>query len=139
MQTCDCYNANYFFTLFKDGLKKKLREFQLGLEWVERLDLIVKPAEMAPEFHHELAEQEKRSIAQLKNRVRVHPSETEMVLNDFQREMLFHRQAQAAVLEGIEKLNKLGIPTQRPDDYFAEMAKSDAHMQKVINTTLILS
>lgn len=54
-----------------------------------------------------------------------------MVVNDFQREMLFHRQAQSAVLEGIERLNKLGVPTQRPDDYFAEMAKSDQHMQKI--------
>ena len=25
----------------------------------------------------------------------------------------------------------MGVPTQRPDDYFAEMAKSDKHMEKV--------
>lgn len=42
-----------------------------------------------------------------------------------------YRQAQAAVLFGLEKLKKLKIPTQRPNDYYAEMAKSDAHMKKV--------
>lgn len=29
------------------------------------------------------------------------------------------------------KLDELGIPHQRPDDYFAEMVKSDAHMARV--------
>lgn len=42
-----------------------------------------------------------------------------------------YRQAQATVLEALPLLNKHGISTKRPDDYFAEMAKSDQHMQKV--------
>lgn len=42
-----------------------------------------------------------------------------------------YRQAQATVLEALPLLNKHGIATRRPDDYFAEMAKSDQHMQKV--------
>jgi len=42
-----------------------------------------------------------------------------------------YRQAQASVLLGIPKLHKLGIKTKRPDDFFAEMAKTDAHMKKV--------
>ncbi len=42
-----------------------------------------------------------------------------------------YRQAQAAVLEALPKLTKLGIKTQRPDDYMAEMSKSDVHMKKV--------
>lgn len=42
-----------------------------------------------------------------------------------------YRQAQATVLEALPLLNKHGIATKRPDDYFAEMAKSDQHMQKV--------
>lgn len=45
--------------------------------------------------------------------------------------MLFYRQAQSAVLEGIERLRSMQIPTKRPDDYFAQMAKSDDHMQKI--------
>lgn len=42
-----------------------------------------------------------------------------------------YRQAQATVLRALPLLNKHGIPTKRPEDYFAEMAKSDQHMQKV--------
>jgi rRNA-processing protein EBP2 len=57
--------------------------------------------------------------------------ENDPVINDFKREILFHRQAQAAVIEGMQKLHSMGIQTKRPDDYFAEMAKSDEHMQKV--------
>ena len=41
------------------------------------------------------------------------------------------RQAQASVLVGLKKLQELDIPTQRPDDYFAEMIKTDDHMRKV--------
>lgn len=42
-----------------------------------------------------------------------------------------YRQAQATVLQALPLLNGHGIATKRPDDYFAEMAKSDQHMQKV--------
>lgn len=55
----------------------------------------------------------------------------DLALNDFHRETLFHRQAQAAVLIGIPKLREQGVKSKRPEDYFAEMAKSDQHMQKV--------
>lgn len=55
----------------------------------------------------------------------------DLALNDFRRETMFHRQAQAAVLIAIPKLKEQGVKTKRPDDYFAEMAKSDQHMQKV--------
>ena len=51
--------------------------------------------------------------------------------NDFKREMGFYRQAQAAVLEGLARLKSMKVPTKRPDDYFAQMAKTDEHMQKV--------
>ena len=46
-------------------------------------------------------------------------------------EFFSYRQAQASVLEGVSKLHKLGIKTKRPEDYFAEMAKTDDHMKKV--------
>ena len=32
---------------------------------------------------------------------------------------------------GLRKLEELEIPTTRPDDYFAEMVKTDNHMRKV--------
>lgn len=42
-----------------------------------------------------------------------------------------YRQAQAAVLAVLPRLHQLQVPTKRPNDYFAEMAKSDQQMQKV--------
>ena len=33
--------------------------------------------------------------------------------------------------EALPKLNKLGVGTKRPEDYFAEMVKTDDHMQRV--------
>merc|ERR1712111_229381 len=53
------------------------------------------------------------------------------VHNDFKREMMFYRQAQAAVLEAVPRLHCLNIKTKRPEDYFAQMAKSDDHMNKI--------
>jgi rRNA-processing protein EBP2 len=53
------------------------------------------------------------------------------VHNDFKRELLFYRQAQSAVLEALPRLKSMKIPTKRPQDYFAQMAKTDEHMQKV--------
>lgn len=54
-----------------------------------------------------------------------------VALNEFKRETLFHRQAQAALTGGISKLRSLGVSTTRPEDNFAEMMKTDDHMQKV--------
>ena len=42
-----------------------------------------------------------------------------------------YRQAQATVLEAIPRLKAEKITTKRPDDYYAQMAKSDEHMKKV--------
>ena len=53
------------------------------------------------------------------------------VHNDFKRELLFYRQAQSAVMEALPRLKSMKMPTKRPQDYFAQMAKTDEHMQKV--------
>jgi len=114
-------------------MKQKLDEIKLNLPWIERLDMINAPAPLAPELALQMQEQEVRRAKQLQGNKKLpqyKPSE-DPVLNDFRRENIFHRQAQGAVMEGINRLKKLGIPTSRPDDYFAEMAKSDEHMQKV--------
>jgi len=60
----------------------------------------------------------------------------EVALNDFKRETMFHRQAQSGVMRGIELLLKHNIATHRPEDYFAEMFKTDEHMQKVRHSLL---
>ncbi|XP_069126555.1 probable rRNA-processing protein EBP2 [Argopecten irradians] len=98
------------FTNDVEGLKAKLAELKNNLGWLERLDLTNKPAPAQPG--------------------------TEMVgdddvHDDFKRELTFYRQAQATVLQGIQQLHKLGVKTRRPEDYFAQMAKSDDHMKMV--------
>ncbi|XP_005176361.2 probable rRNA-processing protein EBP2 homolog [Musca domestica] len=115
------------------GLLAKADEIKLDLPWVERMDMINDLAPLAPEMAIALEKHEQKRANLFKGNAKipyVRPEE-DPVLNDFKREMLFHRQAQAAVIEGIRRLHELGIKTKRPDDYFAEMAKSDEHMQKV--------
>lgn len=100
-----------------EGLKHCLADFRKDLPWVERLDLTNLPVEDV--------------LAKVEGKL---PDSTNGGVNaddDFQREMFFYRQAQATVLEALPLLNKHSIPTKRPDDYFAEMAKSDQQMQKI--------
>ena len=114
-------------------MNQKLEQFQLKLPWIEKLVLINTPAPLAPELAFQIREQEARRERQLKGNKKLpqfDPSE-DPVLNDFIRETSFHRQAQSAVIEGIARLKSLNVPIKRPDDYYAEMAKTDAHMQKV--------
>lgn len=99
-----------------NGLKQCLAEFKRDLEWVERLDVTLGPV---PEISGP------QSISQNQDPKAVDPED------DFKREMSFYRQAQAAVLAVLPRLHQLKVPTKRPTDYFAEMAKSDQQMQKI--------
>ena len=56
----------------------------------------------------------------------------DVVHNDFKREMMFYRQAQAAVLEAIPRLHSLSVKTRRPDDYFAQMVKTGKNIFTVL-------
>ncbi|XP_052256609.1 probable rRNA-processing protein EBP2 [Dreissena polymorpha] len=98
------------------GMKQKLKELQQGLDWVERLDLTNPPAPPPPGSNETEGTE---------------GSGVEETDNDFKRELRFYRQAQASVLTGLAKLHKLGIKTRRPDDYFAEMSKTDDHMKRI--------
>ncbi|XP_061488621.1 probable rRNA-processing protein EBP2 isoform X2 [Rhineura floridana] len=95
-----------------DGLKQCLSEFQRHLAWIERLDVTSHLATNA-------------TPSQTLDKDAADPED------DFKREMSFYHQAQASVLEALPRLHQLKIPTRRPDDYFAEMAKSDQQMQKI--------
>ncbi|KAM4722640.1 putative rRNA-processing protein EBP2 [Rhinophrynus dorsalis] len=94
------------------GLKQCLKDFKKDLPWVERLDVTVAAK----------AEEDGQN-GQIESNINAE--------DDFQREMCFYRQAQAAVLFALPRLHQLKVATKRPDDYFAEMAKTDQHMQKV--------
>jgi len=100
------------------GLTQTLAELsQDKLAWIERLDVCVPNL---PD-NKGLALEEQLSAGNLQCDVH----------DDFKREMTFYRQAQAAVLYAIPRLHELGVATERPEDYFAQMAKSDLHMKKV--------
>ena len=75
------------------------------------------------------SKKEKEKTAERVNKINV---ADDPVHNDFKRELLFYRQAQAAVQEALPRLKSMNISTKRPQDYFAQMAKTDEHMQKVI-------
>jgi len=94
----------------------------LELEWVERLDLTTNVDVIVEGI---LSGKE---ATQPQYKVE---TPGDRIVDDLQRETLFYRQAQSAVIEGLARLKAMGIPTKRPDDYFAQMAKSDDHMLKV--------
>ncbi|KAK9239300.1 eukaryotic rRNA processing protein EBP2-domain-containing protein [Lipomyces kononenkoae] len=51
--------------------------------------------------------------------------------DDLTRELAFYNQALAAATKGRSALLKEKVPFSRPEDYFAEMLKSDSHMEKL--------
>ncbi|KAL1638097.1 rRNA-processing protein EBP2 [Diplodia intermedia] len=51
--------------------------------------------------------------------------------DDLNRELAFYQQALGAVNAARKALKKEGVPFSRPNDYFAEMVKSDEHMGKI--------
>lgn len=53
------------------------------------------------------------------------------VSDDLQRELAFYQQSLDAVRLGRSRLRAEGVPFSRPKDYFAEMVKEDAHMDKI--------
>ncbi|KAI9506148.1 RRNA processing protein [Coemansia spiralis] len=59
------------------------------------------------------------------------PLVVEKVEDDLDRELKFYQQALGAVIEGKKQILKAGVPFSRPEDYFAEMVKSDSHMAKI--------
>jgi len=59
------------------------------------------------------------------------PTTVENVHDDLQRELAFYSQALEGVIKAHGKFKELNINYKRPNDYFAEMLKSDQHMEKV--------
>lgn len=53
------------------------------------------------------------------------------IYDDIERELAFYKQGLATANDARKKLKKEKIPFSRPVDYFAEMVKSDEHMEKL--------
>uniref|UniRef100_A0A914C1W0 Uncharacterized protein n=1 Tax=Acrobeloides nanus TaxID=290746 RepID=A0A914C1W0_9BILA len=86
-----------------EEMKQKLFQIHKNMPWVNTLDITA-----SPDLVYE-----------------------DSVSNDFEREAFFYKQAQSGALVAIQRLQKLKVPVFRPSDYYAEMAKSDSHMDKV--------
>ena len=111
----------------EEGLKDKLMEIEKKLDWTETLHLINEPIDSP-----DLTEKYGDLTLKINRKGEVSAEDKiDTAQHDFKREMLFYRQAQAAILDGIPKLHKFGIRTKRPDDYFAQMLKTDDHMKRV--------
>eukprot|EP00814_Leptocylindrus_danicus_P002266 CAMPEP_0116019008 /NCGR_PEP_ID=MMETSP0321-20121206/8977_1 /TAXON_ID=163516 /ORGANISM="Leptocylindrus danicus var. danicus, Strain B650" /LENGTH=296 /DNA_ID=CAMNT_0003489489 /DNA_START=47 /DNA_END=937 /DNA_ORIENTATION=+ len=59
------------------------------------------------------------------------PLEVAEVHDDLKREVAFYDLALAAVLKARTKFKEVNVPFSRPDDFYAEMVKTDEHMTKV--------
>ena len=59
------------------------------------------------------------------------PVEIADVNDDLTRELAFYKQCLDSANEARKLLKKEGVPFSRPNDYFAEMVKSDEHMGKI--------
>ncbi|XP_046843427.1 LOW QUALITY PROTEIN: probable rRNA-processing protein EBP2 [Xenia sp. Carnegie-2017] len=93
----------------EDKLKEKYDEIKLDLNWLERLDITCDLKK---------GNKQKWKISPILIKT---TSKGNDVLPTIK----------MAVVQALSKLKKLGISTERPSDYFAEMVKTDDHMQKV--------
>lgn len=59
------------------------------------------------------------------------PIELKDIYDDLERELAFYKQGLAAAQQAKKLLKKENVPFTRPTDYFAEMVKSDEHMDKL--------
>jgi len=59
--------------------------------------------------------------------------------DDLTRENLFYDHTLSCVEDAVRKLRKAKVPIMRPDDYYAEMLKTDDHMRKVREKILVES
>ena len=51
--------------------------------------------------------------------------------NDIKREVTFYNTTRENVMKGMQILIQAKVPISRPDDFFAEMLKTDEHMKRV--------
>lgn len=105
----------------KEAMELLLKDMKCKLDWIQHLDISVDLTQL--KIPGEEGDEKK-----LKQSTQPQGKD---IQDDFRREMMFYCQAQTAAKEGLNKLRELKIPTERPEDYFAEMVKSDMHMQKI--------
>jgi len=100
---------------------ERLREIQLNFyNRLESKKLIKKQGKVPFTEHMTISNSEAVSIP---DALEVH--------NDIKREVAFYNSTRADVMKGMQFLVQSKVPISRPDDFFAEMLKSDTHMANV--------
>ncbi|MFH4976878.1 hypothetical protein AB6A40_003587 [Gnathostoma spinigerum] len=84
-------------------MNEKLKKLEKNFPWIEKIDVTVPRDEIT----------------------------MDSLEDEFGREVIFYKQAEKAVRIAFPQLLQIGVKVFRPSDYYAEMAKSDEHMQKV--------
>lgn len=64
------------------------------------------------------------------------PVQIDNTHDDLKRETEFYMVTLQGVKKGLAQLESSGVPFKRPEDYFAEMVKTDTHMAKVKDVLL---
>jgi rRNA-processing protein EBP2 len=90
-----------FYKNEKEAMLERLDDIELHTEWIETTAITSKAVEQKD------------------------------LNDDLKRELSFYEQALSAANEARDNYKKLNIPFSRPDDYFAEMLKTDQHMEKI--------
>jgi len=105
----------------EEGLLTRLKEIELN--FYNRLDskkLIKKQGRVPFTEHMTIVSEDQIAI----------PEELQ-VQDDIKREVGFYNNTRASVMKGMQFLIQSKVPIARPDDFFAEMMKTDNHMGKV--------
>ncbi|KDN36834.1 Ebp2-domain-containing protein [Tilletiaria anomala UBC 951] len=95
----------------KEALQRVLAEFRLSgedkdkLPWVETMDIT---------WDQDVREQVGENVE-----------------DDLKREVVFYKQSLYAAVEARKRATAAGMPFTRPADFFAEMVKTDEHMERV--------
>lgn len=103
------------------GMLKRLEEIQLNFyARLESKKLIKKQGKVPFTEHMTISGDETVKV----------PTELE-VQDDIKREIAFYNATRANVMKGMQFLVQSSVPISRPDDFLAEMLKTDNHMANV--------
>lgn len=105
----------------EEGMLKRLKEIQLNFYNRMESNKLIKKTGKVPFTEHMTVSGE----------AKVEVPESLEVHNDIKREIAFYNSTRANVMKGMTFLVQSSVPISRPDDFLAEMLKTDHHMTQV--------
>ncbi|VDO80635.1 unnamed protein product [Heligmosomoides polygyrus] len=111
-------------------MREKVAEFAKKLPWIETVDVTTKSNLTKDMIENDFDREMQLSIIFMLNEDWI----IEFIIRatfSLQNRVFSYIQAEKAVQIAVPRLLSMGVKVIRPSDYYAEMAKSDGHMQKV--------